>query len=138
MSAIHVYSEPGTFLPRSDPGKKPKWTDSTNSTGVATRGAENVPSSCQTLTHRNTPCARFADKIDLKAKMLSLLSAPGAQGQRAPLVIAKGLAPEKYALHIDGKNIIIASAEGWTKGVAVFHPDKEQVERLHRTIIDKN
>src|SRR5262249_51247208 len=60
------------------------------------------------------------------------------QGQRNSLVIAKGLAPGKYALHIDGKNVISASAEEWAKGVAILHPDQGQVERLRQTIIDKN
>ena len=40
-------------------------------------------------------------------------------------------------MHIDGKNIISAS-EDWAKGIAIVHPDKEQVEHLRRTIIDKN
>jgi hypothetical protein len=76
--------------------------------------------------------------VELKTKMLLLPPAPGNPVKRDTLVTAKGLAPGKYLLTIDTKNVISASAEEWAKGVAVLHPDQEQVERLRRTIIDKN
>jgi hypothetical protein len=52
---------------------------------------------------------------------------------------ASGLQPGQYALHIDGKSVMSASAEEWAKGVMVAEgPEFEQVKRLRQEIVAKN
>jgi lysophospholipase L1-like esterase len=51
----------------------------------------------------------------------------------------RGLAPGRYALHIDGKAVAVATAADWAAGVSVARgPEFDQVERLREAIIEKN
>jgi len=50
-----------------------------------------------------------------------------------------GLAPGKYVLKIDGREVASASAEEWTAGVRLTNgPEFDQVEKLRQAIIEKN
>jgi lysophospholipase L1-like esterase len=51
----------------------------------------------------------------------------------------RGLAPGKYALHVDGKTVAVAAAADWAAGVRLMRgPEFDQVERLRQAIIEKN
>jgi len=50
-----------------------------------------------------------------------------------------GLAPGTYTLTIDGRAVVKATAADWEKGINFWpEPERDQVERLRRTINEKN
>ncbi len=56
-----------------------------------------------------------------------------------PELHVPGLAPGRHSLRIDGKLIATAAAAEWEKGIGLRScPERDQVERLRRTINEKN
>lgn len=54
-------------------------------------------------------------------------------------IVARGLAPGKYRLEVDGKQVAEADATAWAAGVEVNGgPEAAQVEALRRAIVRKN
>jgi lysophospholipase L1-like esterase len=51
----------------------------------------------------------------------------------------RGLAPGKYALHIDGQAVAVADAGDWAAGVRLARgPEFDQVEHLRAAVVEKN
>jgi hypothetical protein len=64
---------------------------------------------------------------------------PGVGESKSVLLMAEGLSPGRYGLHLDGKKSSTATAGAWAKGVRLPSTlDCEQVERLRAAIIEKN
>jgi lysophospholipase L1-like esterase len=69
--------------------------------------------------------------------------APAANVKREPTAVRllriQRLAPGKYTLSIDGKEIVAASAGEWSDGVVLDRgPEFEQAEKLRKAIVAKN
>jgi lysophospholipase L1-like esterase len=74
-----------------------------------------------------------------RAPLESVTAKQRSDGERERLIRIAGLSRGKYALRIDDREVVTASAEEWAAGVRVARgPEFDRVEKLRQTIIEKN